>query len=88
MDSVIVDTGKIIMNGNSCAVRLPATMMKAARLVVGAPVEIMATVDGITIKPRRERAKAYDLASLVAGITEQNLHREADFGGPVGKELL
>jgi antitoxin MazE len=30
----------------------------------------------------------YDLAELVKQITDENLHDEADFGRPVGKEAL
>ena len=33
------------------------------------------------------RSKEYDLAELVKKITPQNLHREFDFGDPVGKEV-
>lgn len=87
MDSVIIDTAKIIKNGNSCAVRLPTSMMKAARLAIGSPVEIMASTEGITIKPQRP-STTYKLTALLAGITDDNLHGEIGFGGPVGKEIL
>ena len=32
------------------------------------------------------RLEEYDLAELVKKITPENLHREFDFGDPVGKE--
>jgi antitoxin MazE len=32
--------------------------------------------------------KECDLTELVEGITRENLHDEADFGKPVGKEAL
>ena len=34
------------------------------------------------------RPDRYDLDQLLAGVTPDNLHDEADFGNPVGKELL
>ena len=38
----------------------------------------------IVIEPAQR--KEYDLAELVKQITVENLHDEADFGRPVGKE--
>jgi len=40
----------------------------------------------IVIEPAQR--KEYDLTELVKGITRENLHDEADFGKPVGKEVL
>ena len=34
------------------------------------------------------RAPAFDLASLVAGITDENRHSEIESSGPVGNEIL
>jgi antitoxin MazE len=39
----------------------------------------------VVIKPVQQRR--YDLAELLKGITRKNLHEEADFGRPVGKEM-
>ena len=33
------------------------------------------------------RTLDFDLAALVAGITDENRHEEIDFGRPVGKEV-
>ncbi len=33
------------------------------------------------------RAPAFDLASLVAGITDENRHAELESGGPIGNEI-
>ena len=40
----------------------------------------------IVIEPAQR--KEYDLAELLKGITRENLHDEANFGRPVGKEAL
>jgi antitoxin component of MazEF toxin-antitoxin module len=37
---------------------------------------------------RKEAAAKQDLAELVVGITARNRYAEADFGVPVGRELL
>jgi hypothetical protein len=39
-------------------------------------------------KLRKEAAAGHDLAELVEGITARNRYAEADFGIPVGRELL
>jgi len=39
-------------------------------------------------KLRKEAAAGQDLAELVEGITARNRYTEADFGAPVGRELL
>jgi len=39
----------------------------------------------IAIEPIRQ--PEFDLESLVAGITSQNLYKEVDFGGPIGHEV-
>jgi antitoxin MazE len=41
----------------------------------------------IIIEPAPRR-REYDLGELVKGITRENVHNEADFGKPVGKEAL
>jgi antitoxin MazE len=40
----------------------------------------------IVIEPAQR--KEYELAELLKGITRENLHDQADFGRPVGKEAL
>lgn len=39
-------------------------------------------------KLRKEVAAEQDLAELVEGITARNRYAEADFGAPLGRELL
>lgn len=70
--------------GNSAGVRLPAQVMKEAQIDIDQPVRVTARGRKIIIEP----AGQYDLDTLLSGITERNLHTEADFGVPVGKETL
>jgi antitoxin MazE len=72
--------------GNSASVRIPAGIMEATRLSLDDEVEVREEAGRIVIEPIR--APRYDLAKLLAKITPRNLHRESDFGAPVGKELL
>ncbi len=72
--------------GNSASVRIPAAVMQAARLEVDAPVDIREEDGRVGSTPVRGRQ--FDLDELLDGITEDNLHGEADFGAPMGNEAL
>ena len=72
--------------GNSIGVRIPRVLARRVGINVDSTVEIDEADGGIIIKPVGK--KEYSLGELVKGITRQNRHGEADFGRPVGKELL
>ncbi|HEX5933128.1 MAG TPA: AbrB/MazE/SpoVT family DNA-binding domain-containing protein [Pseudorhizobium sp.] len=72
--------------GNSAAVRIPAAIMEAAQIAPDAVVDVSEEDGRIVIVPLRN--EAFDLDSLVSKMTPDNLHDEADFGPPVGRELL
>jgi antitoxin MazE len=72
--------------GNSASVRIPASVMAAANLSLNQAVDVREEQGRIIVEPIR--SPDYDLASLIAGITDENRHDEVDFGGPVGKEKL
>ncbi len=71
--------------GNSASVRLPAAVMQAAHLDVNDAVDVREESGCIVIEPVRR--KEYDLGELVTRISRENVHKEVEFGGPVGKEL-
>lgn len=71
--------------GNSASVRIPAAVMQAARLDLDDAVDVREEAGRIVIEPVRR--KEYDLEELVNRITPGNLHEEADFGAPVGREV-
>ena len=71
--------------GNSASVRIPAAIMEAARLQLDQPVEVREEAGRIVIEPIRE--KVYDLAMLVAGITDNNRHDPVEMGPSVGAEV-
>jgi antitoxin MazE len=72
--------------GNSASVRIPAAIMDAAQLKLDAVVDVREEGGRIIIEP--VRPSEYSLEQLLAGITRENLHTEADFGPAVGKEIL
>ena len=70
--------------GNSAAVRIPAQVMEAVHLHLDEAVEIHEEAGLIVIEPIRKAV--YELADLLRGINDENLHSEVDFGAPQGKE--
>lgn len=72
--------------GNSPAVRLTTSTMKAAAFDLEQKVVIKASKGRIVIEPAK--ASSYTLEALVFGINENNLHEPVDFGRPVGREQL
>jgi len=71
--------------GNSAAVRIPATVMRATGLDLDETVDVREEAGRIVIKPLRQ--KRYDLQKLLKGITSKNMHQEIDFGPAEGKEV-
>ena len=72
--------------GNSASVRIPASVMAAAKLKLDQEVDVREEAGRIVIDP--VRPAEYVIADLVAGITDENRHGEIDFGPPIGKEIL
>ena len=70
--------------GNSASVRIPASVMEAARLELDEPVDVREEAGRVVIEPLRR--KEYALKELLRGITRENLHEEVDYGKRVGKE--
>ena len=71
--------------GNSLALRIPKAFAVEAQLEQDSLVEIMLVEGKLVIEPIREESALLD--SLLAGITEQNLHGEVGTGAPVGNEV-
>lgn len=74
------------MWGNSASVRIPASVLNAAKLHVDSRVDVREEAGRIIVEPVRDDADP--LASLIARITPDNVHSEFDFGAPAGKEAL
>jgi antitoxin MazE len=70
--------------GNSLAVRIPKSVVGAARLREGDEVTLAVSKGGaIVMRPARRK---YQLDELVSKITARNRHDETDWGPQAGKE--
>ena len=71
--------------GNSLALRIPKSFAAEAHLEQDSLVDV-SLVDGkLVVVPVTE--SALTLEHLLAGVTEQNLHREVDTGHAIGNEM-
>lgn len=70
---------------NGASIRIPANILKEAKLEIDDPVDIREERGRIVIEPLRPTF--YDLADLIGEIRRDNLHDEIDFG-LVGRERL
>ncbi|MDQ3322855.1 MAG: AbrB/MazE/SpoVT family DNA-binding domain-containing protein [Acidobacteriota bacterium] len=70
--------------GNSLALRIPKSFALETKIEQGSTVEVALEKGQITVKPVKDEIT---LESLLADITEENLHTEIDFGKPEGKEV-
>ena len=70
--------------GNSAAVRIPASVLEAARVGLDQPVDVREEGGRIVIEPLRPTC--YDIEVLVGGITDENRHGSVDMGRPAGRE--
>jgi antitoxin MazE len=77
---------KIQKWGNSLSVRIPKTVAEQAGLKEQDPLDIEVEGHKVVLLPRTERD--YRLRDLLKGVTKKNLHKQIDFGSPVGRELL
>ena len=71
--------------GNSASVRIPKSLMRAARLKLDQAVEIKEEHGRLVIESIKQ--PEYNLDELLRGITPKNKHKLVDFGRPVGKEV-
>lgn len=78
-------TAKIQKWGNSLGLRIPKLLAEEIGLREQTEVELSLVKGGLVMRPiRKERLT---LESLLAGITDENLHEEVPTGPPVGREI-
>jgi antitoxin MazE len=70
--------------GNSLALRIPKIWALEARLENNSEVEISLVEGKLVITPVLTVRE--ELAHLLSGVTEENLHNECDTGDAAGKE--
>ena len=71
--------------GNSLAIRIPSSVIQDLALTENSSVQI--TSNGIVATIQPNIRKKVSLDELVAAIKPDNIHKEVDWGKPVGKEV-
>jgi len=69
--------------GNSLGIRIPSLIVRELALKDGSCVDINDKGKVIIIKPIQKNK----LSEMLNKINEQNIHKEIETGGPVGKEI-
>ena len=72
--------------GNSLAIRVPKSIAQQAGLKVKDDLDIEVRKGMLVLRPHLRRV--YRLEDLVKRMTPRNVHKELDFGRPVGREAL
>lgn len=75
---------KIQKWGNSLGLRIPKGVARGARVQEGTTVMLAISNGRLIVAPMETRA--YDLETLLAGVTCKNLHAAVESGDPVGRE--
>lgn len=74
--------------GNSIGLRIPAGLMAELKLSENSTVELKVEDGKLIVAPKRQKRKwKYSLDELLAGVTEENVHPETDWGTPKGDEI-
>lgn len=76
---------KIQKWGNSLAMRIPKAFADQSMISEDKYVNLTLVDKKIVVEPVEE--KQYVLKELIAGINKKNLHKEIDFGKPIGNEV-
>ena len=69
--------------GNSLGIRIPNLIVRQLSLKDGSFVDINDNGNEIIVKPFQKSG----LSEMLAGINENNIHKEIETFGPVGKEI-
>ena len=69
--------------GNSLGIRIPNLLVRELSLKDGSLVDINDKGKEIIIKPVQKNK----LSEMLSNINENNIHKEVETGGPVGKEI-
>jgi antitoxin MazE len=70
--------------GNSLGLRIPKGVARSAQVQEGTTVMLAVSKARLIVAPLQ--ARAYDLETLLAGVTRKNLHATVHTGGRAGRE--
>ncbi len=71
--------------GNSLALRIPKPLAEDAEVTEGTVLNLAVSEGKVVATPVQR--KKLSLSELLAKVKKKNLHREVDFGRPVGREI-
>lgn len=71
--------------GNSLAVRIPKPLAEDAEVKEGSVLNLALSEGKVVATPVRK--KKLSLKQLLAKVDKKNIHKEVDFGSPVGDEI-
>ncbi len=69
--------------GNSLAIRIPSAFAEQLMLKQGSEVNLLLDGNRLVIKPTRSEPS---LSTLLAQVTDENIHSEVATGEPTGRE--
>ncbi len=73
--------------GNSIGLRIPTGLIAELNLSENSTVDLRVEDGKLIVSPKRQGRKwKYSLGELLAGVTQENMHPETDWGIPVGDE--
>jgi antitoxin MazE len=72
--------------GNSLALRVPTGLLAELNLSENSTVDLRVEDGKLIIAPMQKRKWKYSIEDLLAGVSEQNIHSETDWGSAVGEE--
>jgi antitoxin MazE len=73
--------------GNSLALRVPTGLLAELNLSENSTVDLRVEDGKLIIAPMQKKKWKYSLEELLAGVSEENIHPETDWGSAVGEEL-
>ncbi len=73
--------------GNSLAIRVPTGLLAELNLSENSTVDLRVEEGNLIMTPLQQRKWKYSLEELLAGVSEENIHPETDWGSAVGEEL-
>ena len=76
---------KVQLWGNSLALRIPKYIANQIQINNGSEIDVSLEEEKIIIKPIK--AKKESLEYLLSKIEKKNIHKEEDFGEPIGGEI-
>lgn len=76
---------KVQLWGNSLALRIPRYIANQIKLNNGSDVDVLLEEEKIIITPVKDKKEL--LKEMLSNITNNNIHKEEDFGEPVGGEI-